>query len=72
MRDKRIDKLAANIRAERNRKKISQEEISSIIGLSTRSLSAIENGWQTPSIFVVHDIARALDIDINVLLKDID
>lgn len=72
MRDKRIDKLAANIRAERNRKKISQENISAAIGLSARSLSSIENGWQTPSIFVVHDIARALDIDINVLLKDID
>lgn len=71
MRDKRIDILAANIRAERNRKKMNQDELASHIGISVRSLSSIENGWQKPSIFVVYDIARALEIDINELLKGI-
>jgi len=71
MRDKRIDTLSANIRAERHRKGISQEILSEKINLSTRSISAIENGWQTPSIFVVHDIAKVLEIDINELLKGI-
>lgn len=72
MRDNRLDKLSANIRAERNRKKISQEELSEKIGLSTRSISAIENGWQTPSAFAIFDIANALNIDINELFKNID
>ncbi len=72
MRDKRIDKLSANIRAERHRKKISQEFLGEKINLSTRSISAIENGWQTPSVFVVYDIAKVLGIDINKLLEDIE
>lgn len=71
MRDKRIDILAGNIRAERSRKKMTQDELGSKINLSTRSLSSIENGWQKPSVLVVYDIAKALDIDINELLKGI-
>lgn len=71
MRDSRLDKLAENIRVERARKKISQEALSEKINLSTRSISAIENGWQTPSVFVVNDIAKALEININVLLDGI-
>lgn len=69
MRDSRIDILASNIRAERHRKRVSQDVLCSKINISTRSLSAIENGWQKPSVFVVYDIAKALEIDINVLLK---
>ena len=42
--------------------------LSEKINLSTCSISAIENGWQTPSVFVVYDIAKALEIDINTLL----
>lgn len=72
MRDNRINVLAANIRAERRRKKISQDDLCSKINISTRSLSSIENGWQKPSVFIVYDIARALDIDINVLLQGFD
>lgn len=71
MRDPRLNKLSENIRLERYRKKMSQEILSEKINLSTRSISAIENGWQTPSVFVVNDIAKALGIDINILLKGV-
>ena len=71
MRDTRIEKLSANIRAERSRKNISQECLSEKINVSTRTISAIENGWQKPSVFVLNDIAKALEIDINVLLDGI-
>lgn len=71
MRDKRIDILSANIRAERNRKGLKQERLSELTNLSVRSISSIENGWQTPNIFTVIDIAKALNIDINELLKDV-
>lgn len=70
-RNKRLDNLAANIRAERYRKGISQDLLGEKIKLSTRSISAVENGWQTPSIFIVHDIAKVLGIDINELLKGV-
>lgn len=58
-------------RSIKDRKKMTQEELGSQINLSTRSLSSIENGWQKPSVLVVYDIAKALDIDINELLKGI-
>ena len=69
MRDKRIEVHVAKIRAERRRKRVSQDAMCSKNNMSTRSLSTIENGWQKPSVFVVYDIAKALEIDINVLLK---
>jgi len=69
MRDKRLDILSANIRAERSRKKMSQESLSEYVKISTRSISAIENGHQIPSAFVVYDIAKALEIDINELYR---
>lgn len=71
MRDKRLDILAANIAAERRRKKFSQEELSGMINVSTRTLSSIENGWQKISALVLYDIANALNVDINELFKNI-
>ena len=71
MRDKRLSKLASNIKAERYRKGLTQDDLSEKINVSTRSISSIENGYQTPSIFIVYDIAKALEIDINELLKGI-
>ena len=69
MRDKRLSKLATNIKAERHRKGLTQDDLSEKVNISTRSLSSIENGYQTPSIFIVYDIAKVLEIDINELLK---
>ncbi len=71
MKDKRNRILALNIKAERNRKSLTQAELSEKINLSESSMSLIERGIQTPSIFVVHDIAKVLGIDINELLKNI-
>lgn len=71
MKDKRLEKLADNIRAERNRKKLTQEQLSEAANVSTSTISLIERNIQVPSIFVVYDIARALEIDINELLKGI-
>lgn len=71
MKDKRLEKLADNIRAERNRKNLTQDGLSELASISVSSLSLIERNIQTPSIFVVYDIAKALDIDINELLKGV-
>ncbi len=71
MKDKRLEKLANNIRAERNRKNYSQEKLSELSGISVSSISLIERKLQVPSIFVVCQIAKALEVDIKELLKDI-
>ena len=63
--------LAANIRAERNRKGYTQFQLAEKINVSESSISLIERGLQTPSIFVVLDIAKVLEVNINELLRDL-
>lgn len=72
MKDERNKILARNIKAERYRKGVTQSELAEKIDVSESTISLIERGVQTPSIFLVYDIARFLQIDINDLLKNID
>lgn len=71
MKDSRNKTLASNIKAERHRKGLTQFQLAEIIDVSESSISLIERGVQTPSIFLVYDIAKALEIDINELLKNL-
>lgn len=71
MKDIRNKILAANIRAERNRKELTQAQLAEMIDVSESTISLIERGIQTPSIFLVFDIAQVLNININELLRDI-
>jgi len=71
MKDKRNTILADNIRAERNRKKISQATLAEKVNVSESTISLIERGLQTPSVFLVYDIAKVLEININDLLKSV-
>lgn len=69
MKDPRNKILASNIKAERNRKDFTQFELAEKINISESTLSLIERGLQTPSIFIVFDIAKVLEIDINELFR---
>ena len=69
MEEKKI--LGANIKAERNRKRFSQAVLAEKAHLSTTSVSLIETGIQMPSALAILAIARALDIDINELYKNL-
>lgn len=64
--------LALNIKAERVRKNLTQFQLAELIGISESTISLIERGLQTPSAFIVFDIAHVLKIDINDLFKDMD
>lgn len=72
MKDERNKILARNIKAERYRKGVTQSELAENIDVSDSTISLIERGIQTPSIFLVYDISRFLQIDINDLLKNLD
>ena len=63
--------LAANIKAERNRKGYTQFQLAEKINASESTISLIERGLQAPSIFIVLDIANVLEININDLLKNL-
>ena len=71
MKDSRNKFLSANVKAERNRKGYTQAELAEMINVSESTISLIESGIKTPSVFVVYDIARVLNIDITELLKGI-
>lgn len=71
MKDNRLKKFADNLRAERNRKHLSQEGLAEKANLSMQTVSKIERGVQVPSLFTVYDIAKALEVDINDLLKGV-
>ena len=58
MKDERNKKFAKNLKAE-------------LVDVSESTVSLLERGLQTPSIFLVYDIANVLEIDINELLKNI-
>lgn len=63
--------LGKNIKAERIRKDLTQAKLAEKINISESSLSLVERGIQTPSVFIVFDIAKVLNIDINDLFKDL-
>mgnify|MGYP000177641047 CR=1 FL=1 len=71
MRDERLSILGDNIRAERMRKRFSQESLAELANISKESLHKIENGRQTPSAFIVFDIANALNIPLDDLFKNV-
>ena len=71
MKNNRKRIIGLNIKAERIRKGITQFELAEKIGISESSMSLVERGLQTPSVFVVYDISKSLDIDINELFKNI-
>lgn len=61
--------IADNIRIERLRKRLSQEKLAEIVGISTKYLNMIENNKTNPIIVIVVKICNALKIDLNTLIK---
>ncbi len=62
-------KLGYKIKYERNKRKISQLELSGKTGLTTRSLSRIECGTNDPKYSTLVKIAEALEIDLQELFN---
>ena len=71
MRDERLKILGDNIRAEKKKKKISQEKLAELIDVNKDSIRKIESAQQTPSAFIVFDIANSLEIPIEDLFKNV-
>ena len=65
-----LKNFGKKIKIERIRNEISQEELADLVGVSTRSISLIENGRQHPKFFLVVEIAKRLNIDINFLTEN--
>ncbi len=68
----RLKTLGLNIKAERTRKNLSQENLSELIQVSMQTISQIEQGKQTPSVFIIFDISNVLGISMEELFKGIE
>ncbi|MDR1327473.1 MAG: helix-turn-helix domain-containing protein [Heliobacteriaceae bacterium] len=62
----KLKKLGKNVKIERIRNDLSQEQLAELLGVSTRTVSMIENGLQHPKFFLVVKIAEVLNVDINL------
>ena len=71
MENRRLETLGLNIKFARMRKEISQEQLAELVDVSRTAISFIETARQNPTILKVIDIAKALDVDINELTKDV-
>lgn len=66
-----LKNLGINIKSERLRKNLSQERLAELTNISRNSVSLIETGKINPTILKVIDIARVLDVDVNILIKEV-
>lgn len=66
----RLKNIGISIKSERLRRGISQEELAEKCDISRNSVSLIETGKINPTIIRVIDIADALGINIDSLVKD--
>lgn len=67
----RLKNLGINIKSELLRKNLSQERLAELTNISRNSVSLIETGKINPTILKVIDIARVLDVDVNILIKEV-
>lgn len=61
--------MAVNLRRIRHDKKMTQEELADLAGLSARYVGAIERADKSASITVLGRIAEALGVDAAVLIE---
>lgn len=67
---RRLKNIGINVKSERLRKGLSQEDLAEKCEISRNSVSLIETGKINPTILRVIDIARVLSVDVNELIKD--
>lgn len=64
--------LGLNIKAERVRRNITQEQFAEKIDISTSHISKIEQGITSPSAIVLFKMAKILNIEMEDFFKDIN
>lgn len=70
--DSLLRELGHRVRARRLQRELSQERLAEIAGLSPRFLSQLESGRGNISIRRLHDLARALEVPLEELVRTDD
>ena len=63
--------LGDNVRAERNRKRLTQTELGQKAGVTIGTIHNIESGKHTPSFDTLRRIAAALDCSLDILVPPV-
>lgn len=61
--------LALNIKIERIKRHLTQEQLAEMSEISTKYITKIENGKVTPSSFLLYKIAQCLNVPLDKLIK---
>ena len=64
--------LGRNIKAERVRKNITQEQFAEMIDVSLSHISKIEQGITSPSAIVIYKMSKALSVKMEDFFQNID
>ena len=70
--DEVINLIAENIRIQRLRKRLTQEALAEMAGVSTKYINSIETKKVNPSITVIVNICKSLNIDLNKIICPLD
>ncbi len=65
-----IGKVGERIQLARNNKKLTQEQVSTMIGCTSKHISAVETGNTRPSIELLIALSNVLDVTVDHLLMD--
>ncbi len=65
-------KLGRNIKVERIRKYLSQEQFAEMIDMSVSYVSKLEQGLTSPTAIVLYKMSKILNIPMEEFFKDID
>jgi transcriptional regulator with XRE-family HTH domain len=71
MEDDILIQISNRIKERRREKNITVQELASLANVSKGLISQIENSRTIPSLIVLIDIIKALDVDLNEFFKDI-
>lgn len=63
-----LKKLGKTMKIERIRNDWSQEQLAEKLGVSTRTVSLIENGLQHPKFYLVVKMAEIFNVDIKIFI----
>ena len=63
--------LGKNIKIERLRKDITQEQFAEMVNISLSHISKIEQGLTSPTALVLYKMAKSLDISMEEFFRDI-
>jgi transcriptional regulator with XRE-family HTH domain len=64
-----IERLAVKLKALREQRGLSQEELAAAAGLSRTYLARLETARQDPTLSTIEKLAKALNVDVAKLLK---